>query len=59
MTRNLNPTAMVQLVALLGKRLGRAKDRAEELDVMRQIARHASRYVVEVTQGENVGEVAR
>lgn len=47
-----NPIALAQIAAILGKRIPRAKDRAEELDIMQQLARAATRYVVVVTQGE-------
>ncbi len=46
-----NPHALAQIAAILGKRLPRARDRQEELAIMRQLARAAARYVVVVTQG--------
>lgn len=46
-----NPHALAQIAAILGKRIPRARDRAEELDIMKQLARAATRYVVVVTQG--------
>ena len=47
-----NPIALAQIAAILGKRIPRARDRAEELDIIRQLSRVATRYVVIVTQGE-------
>ena len=46
-----NPHAIAQIAAILGKRILRARDRTEELDIMKQLARVATRYVVVVTQG--------
>jgi hypothetical protein len=47
-----DPVALVQLVRVLASQLAFAKDREEEARLMRQIARHATRYDVIVSQGE-------
>lgn len=50
-----NPHALAQIAAILGKRIPCARDRQEELAIMKQLARAATRYVVVVTQGERSG----
>lgn len=53
MSDALTPPALVQLVRVLASQLAFADDREEEARIMRQIAKHATRYDVIVSQGEH------
>ena len=53
MSDALTPHAHVQILLVLAKRLARAKDREEEAKIVRDMARHSTRYDVIVSQGEH------